>query len=970
MSEWTPPELASKEWSPPEIEGEWSPPEVSVSGRMANASRKLADVASRLPVSPISDVRAIAEGANLLVEKAVPMAIEKATPIVQAGIESVPEPVKAGLARQAQVPGTPIWQAKKGLEIYEKASRPSREVSAAAEQFLQDQGVTGGWASIGGMVAGAPLDPLAWLPIGKAAGVAKPGLTAVGKAAAKRTVASMVERPGEKGAAEVAGLLESGNLRAAKALIDSGTTNLALSSSDSALLEKTIEKADQVSKLWQTRNALRSGTAELTKTGKLRAQIENLEGSLASEIVTPYGKRVDDLIRRRDAIVGKSALSGEDYSKQLKILNKRIDAETKIAEKSRQSRIDALRTKIAESNETLEAAKTQFIKDSTKRLKERLVQYGGLKQNVKERLASPLEDELIQGIVQMDDGGFLGAIRRSFGDLTGMAEKMDDLTSGAFTRYVWRPQVDAENKLDDLVTNFRGRLRTIQETAGVKSREDDTLFRMFREGQITAPDARKAAFEKANGEYQALMDELLDRYNAVAIKNGSKKIIIPREQYVFHTRKMNSLFDLTDGNIDELSKDAKSMLYVKHNDPIFHSWKRRFDAIPESQLAGAFEAADKYANYVARYEAYTPMAKKFRALSRASFDANKKNLGQYFGRVADNLTGDAISKSGKGLEEASGGVLSQGFMNQANRVMSNFAGNAIASFSSGINQIAGSVNNAIYGGIPRAMMTPVEGLTNKIFNGAAKALVDENYWAFALKNSKIIKAHMADLPERFLAQKDNLLRRTTLNFFKNMNDAMNVGTFNQMYKGAIASGYEHKQAVQIADDILAKTQAIYRDAFRPSVISKSSALGRMVSPLSTYVYRASNALVGDVLFGRLSVGEKAAALARVWTAGVLVNAGVYAATGKRPFSMSDMVPFLRMFEIGPGVGAVVSRAITRAAHGQYAMAALEPAALLLPGGSRQIVQTISGARAIAKGQVEGPVESAKALLFGPPYRRK
>lgn len=907
--------------------------------------------------------------------EAVAAASEKAAPYVQRAEAAIPGPVKKGFELATKVPLGPIGATAAAQGVYEAAAKPSRAIQEASQQFLEEKGARPGWAMLGGFVAGAPFDPLLWIPIGKVAKATEKaalGLTKAGTRAAERTVASMSERTGEVAAAQVPKLVEEGNLRAVKTLIDSGQTNLALSAKDSALLNRTVSKADDINKLWQTRNALRTGAAEPIVQSKIAKKIQKVESDIAEEVLSPYGKNVDRLRAKRDALALESYRKGSYDVPELRRLNHRIEVESRAALKSRESRIAKVRGELDDLNADLEASRKSLIDSMTKKIKKNLEGYGGMKLAAKERLAEPLQDELIHGIIQWDDKGFLGLggkIRRSIGDLTGHAEKMDDLTNGAFTRYIWRPQVEAEAKLDDLLTGYRNRLRSIQETAGVVNEGDDALFRMYREGALTAPAKRKAAFESANKEYQSLMDEMLDTYNRQAVKMGSKKIIVPRDQYVFHTRKMNALFDLTDGHVDELAKDAKSVMYVKHNDPQFYSWKRRFDAIPESQLAGAFEAADKYANYVARYEAYSPMVKKFRALSRASLDANKPNLAQYFGRIADNLTGDAVIKSGKGLEEASGGMIDRFFQNKANKIMSRFIPNAIASFSSGVNQVAGTVNNAIYGGIPRALQAPIEGVGKKVFQAAAQSLVDENYWIFAMKNSKIIRSHMAELPPRFMQRQGNLLQRTTLEFFKDMNDSINIGTFNTMYKAAKVSGYGHEQAVKIADDILAKTQAVYRNAFRPTSINQSSALGKLISPLSTYVFRAANAMGNDVMFSRLGVIDKAKSMSRVFATGVLVNAGVYSLTGKRPWSNSDYVPFLRMFEIGPGVSSVIARSITRARHGQYGLAAVEPSALLLPGGSRQIVQTISGARAIKRGDVEGPVGSAKALLFGAPYKR-
>ncbi len=937
-----------------------------------------ADVATRIPGTPFGQIREGVGLARTAVEQGVPalgQAVAKGAELGGQAISAIPVPIQAkirqNIARQAKLPFTPIGQAASALKVHEVVSRPSRAVMNATESFLEESGMPSTWAMVAGLAAGAPLDPAIFIPLGGPAKVIpKLGLTAAGKVAAEKTVAGLVARPGEALAAKVPELAMAGKLRELSTLMKSGQTGLAFMPKEAKLLENAVAKTDQINRLWQTRSALRAGTADLVKTRGINQKMRDLEEKIAGEVLTPSGKRVDDLVRRRDDLMFRSFNRGEDNRAALQKLNKQIDAESRSVRSAKSKRIESVRKDIDLKTKELEDVRNVYLKDATDKLKVNLKQFDGLRQGVKEKFAVPIENELLEAIVQLPDKGLKAGFRQSMQNLTFLTSKMDELSNGAFSRFVLDPQITAENKLDDLVTSFRSKLRGIQEKAGVRNDADDRLFRLHREKKIEVSSGRAKQFNEANEQYSEMMDDLLKRYNTAAEKVGSKKIIVPREDYVFHTRKQQALLDLADGQVDDIAKDANSVMFMKRNDPAFFSWKRRYDVIPEDQLAGAFEAADKYVGLIGRYESYGPMVKKFRAMSRAAQDANQMNLAEQMGRIADNMTGDAPVKSAQGLKEALGGAASIGFQNKTNLVASRFALNAISSFSSGINQVAGVVNNAIYGGIARAGLAPAEGIVAKVFERAAQALVNPNYVLMAHRYSKVLKGHMADLPARFAERKGNLVQRTTLEFFKYMNDAVNVGTFNQMYKGARVSGYGHDQAVKIADNMLARTQAVYRDAFRPSVISKSSALGRLVSPLATYVFNAANALAGDVVFSNLLFRDKAKALARVYATGVLVNGAVFAATGKRPWSASDAIPFLRLLEMGPGVFGVAARSFGRLKRGQFGMAALEPLALLSPGGSRQIVQTATGVRAIAKGRVEGPIASAKALVFGPPFKKR
>lgn len=799
------------------------------------------------------------------------------------------------------------------------------------------------------------------------------GLAKAGKNAAVKAVGALEARTGEELVQEVVAAAKGGDTAKLNELVQSGKTNLFFNET----LKNQISQAKDLSKnldyLNATKIAVDGSTAVPLKSKSTILKIEDTEKKLADFVAQDDTKRIQDLINRRDKLAQKNFTSPSDsVAKQIKDLNAKIQETIRARDVSRVDKIEEYRTQISDLHKDMQRQTTDLSNSITSNIVRRETQLESLKTGIKGKLETPIEKELVEGLLRTPDSGVMPKyVRAPMQGMTFLADTMDKTTNGAFSRYVLKPQLEAEGMFDKLASKY------LEENAGIYGKhgitpDQDTAFRLFREGKAAAPKGLEQSFKNASDEYTKVVKSRLDAYNVAAEKIGMPKIDpknLTSEDYVFHTKKMNALMDLNAGDIRDVPKDA---MFVRHNDPIFHSYKRRFDAIPEDQLAGAFEALDKYSMNIARVEAYGPMANKFRALARASTDMGKASFAEQFNMIADRLTGDAGVASAAGLQKATGGLAKPGLMNLINKEAGVFAKNAVNSASAAIGNLGASVINALYMGPRRAAASMIEGMSKDLFEHVYKAAIDPTYSLMAKKYSKVLPIHGYERPLNFLQRNAsageklaNLYQSVPKAFFSYMNDSMNVGTWNQAFKAARKSGYEFKQSVEIADNLVMRTQAIYRDAFRPAVLSSSSKLGQIMAPLSTYVFNSANAITQDVLAGDLTFAEKAQALAGAAAAGIFTNFLTDAMAGKKKIDPGDFIPMWRSMQYGFGALGVPKQVARDIKSGHYLRGAIKAGAMLTPYGSAQIPQTIAGVESILQGKTEGPIDSARAVVFGP-----
>lgn len=206
--------------------------------------------------------------------------------------------------------------------------------------------------------------------------------------------------------------------------------------------------------------------------------------------------------------------------------------------------------------------------------------------------------------------------------------------------------------------------------------------------------------------------------------------------------------------------------------------------------------------------------------------------------------------------------------------------------------------------------------------------------------------------------------------FNYVNDSMVIGTFNQAYKAARATGRPHAEAIKIGDQIAKRSQAVYEDVYRPAIISKSSSLGQTFLPFQTYVFNALQTLKDDVLFGALTVPQKMKAVGEMAATGMLLNMGVKGMTGRTKIDFRDIIPGIRIAEMGLS-GAFLAASLPAKAAGKALKGNLKGAGSDLgqgaalfgaPVGGLQALKTFKGIKSGIKGTTEKPLRSA---VFGP-----
>lgn len=800
------------------------------------------------------------------------------------------------------------------------------------------------------------------------------GLSKAGENAAIKVAGSLEARTGEELVSEVVQAAKVGDAAKLNDLVQSGKTNLFYGETLKNQISQAKDLAKNVDYLNQTKAAVEGGAAVPMRSRSTVLRIEDTEKKLAEFTATEDTQKIQSMINQRDAMAQKNYRApSETLDKRIKELNGKIQEGVVGRDKGRTEKILGYRDQITELQKDLIRQQQESTAAISNGIVRRETQLESLKSTIKGKLETPIEKELVEGLLRTPDTGVQAAyVRAPMQGMTFLADTLDKTTNGGFSRYVLKPMLESESKFDAIVT------KSLEENAAVYGKhgigpEQDTAFRLFREGKAAAPKGMEESFAKASEEYTALVKNRMEAYNVAAEKIGMPKIDpkgITSEEYVFHTKKMNAFFDLNAGDVRDIPKDA---MFIRHNDPIFHSYKRRFDAIPEEQLAGAFEALDKYSMNIARVEAYGPMANKFRALARASTDMGKTSYAEQFNAIADRLTGDAANASGTGLQKATGGLAKPGLVNRLSSIVGVFAKNAVNSASAALGNMGSSVISAMYMGPRRATATIVEGMTKDLFEHAYKATVDPSYMLLARKYSKVLPIHGYERPLNFLQRNAStgeklarLYQDVPKAVFSYMNDSMNIGTWNQAFKAARKSGYNFEASTGIADNLVMRTQAIYRDAFRPSVLSSSSKLGQIMAPLNTYIFNAANAITQDVLAGNLTLGEKVQAVAAAWTAGFFTNLMTDALAGKKKVDPGDFVPLWQPLKYGFGAFGVMTKQIPRDIKGgHYVRASVKAAAMLSPYGSAQIPQTIAGIESIAQGQTTGLLDSTRAVVFGP-----
>jgi hypothetical protein len=586
---------------------------------------------------------------------------------------------------------------------------------------------------------------------------------------------------------------------------------------------------------------------------------------------------------------------------------------------------------------------------------------------------TPLSQDLINVVKEGKD---ITQAQKAFGNLNFLADKVDRATAGPFRSHVLDPieqgvvrQATESAQAIDAATELLSKLK-------IKPAESKDLL-AFIEKRSAAPPGKEAAYAQMRDFYRKQYDDLLREQNAVNTdlsrnmtpaqrEAAGLNPIVKRDDFVHHMRDMNIADDL--GAAADQVNSATG--FIKRRVPGRGFDKPRFDAIPEEMLSGAIEAFESYVFKAKRFKHNARNADRLRELAKQAREANKPKLSANLDNLADRVTGEAVAKSVKGAGIGTGGALTPEIMRVIGKAGGRFADNVIlGNIGAGVAQVGAQMIGSIYTGAGRALSAIPGGLGTNLWDKIMKAAVNPSYRSFARTNSKTVQLYERAVAKSAITAAGPV-KQAFVNFFNYINDSMVIGTFNQGYKAARQSGFSHAQAVKTADQVARRAQAVYVDIFRPAVISKSSALGRIILPFQTYVFNTLDVLKNDIRFAPLTAAQKAAAVGQMAATGVMLNLGLKAITGRTKIDVRDVIPAFRVAEMGLS-GPFLAAALPVQAAGQLLQGrvgkagskiAQATALFGLPTGGLQALKTAKGAKAILGGQTDKPVRS---LIFGP-----
>lgn len=587
----------------------------------------------------------------------------------------------------------------------------------------------------------------------------------------------------------------------------------------------------------------------------------------------------------------------------------------------------------------------------------------GALSNVAKEALPPLEPELAAAIQSGKDTSLL---KRSSQNLTFLADDLDRPSNGAFSRYVMEPLMQGEQAFDSEKTRISQLVESFKKMGITK--EEDTAFRLFIEGKAAAPVGREKIFTEAKAAYNAATAEGMKEWNEVAPLIGMKPITssVSPDEYVHHAQNFNALYDLMGGSIREV---PENLMFAKATDPVANFIKQRFNGMPESMLMGAVESLEKYKTNIARIKAYGSIGQKFRSMAQLAEGSGKVRLGKQLGGIADDLLGTSSVKQAAATDVATGGLLEPTSKNAVLGLVSKYSQAMVRSASAAIGNLGGAITASIYTGPGRAITGTFEGLFkgSSVAQAIGKAMNPE-YQLMYDKYSQVGKLHGFVEPLRFGDKAPNLVERTTDAFFSYMNRAANVGAWNQGLKAALSDGHDLTTSVKIADQVLMRSQAVYRSEFRPAFLRAD--MGKLLTPMSTYVFNAANALGQDVLFNKMSTIQKAQVLAYMAVTGWATNMETLAIAGKEKVDAGDFVPGLRSLRMGvlSPIAAPV-KAMDDLRKGDVVKAAVGMAPVF--GVPKQVGDTVKGVMDAPEAlKKRGLLSALRGTVFGPPPKRK
>lgn len=600
-----------------------------------------------------------------------------------------------------------------------------------------------------------------------------------------------------------------------------------------------------------------------------------------------------------------------------------------------------------------------------------LVDLGYTADEVQTRLADLLDRNI--GVVT--EGGtevskeVIEAIRNYPNDISGtdssflglkyFTDQVDNASgAGAFRREIEAPTYDAIVRRRDLEVGYKNKLKEIMDKHGVTPKDSKHLG-LFIEGKVAAPKGKEAKWGAFKNQLKELTDDLFKLENEFLAKKGLPPIGY-RENYVHSMRERVVVDDLLGGDVQKY----REYFNTKRTHPNAGFEKTRYDAIPESERLGAIEATDAYIGKVMKRVFLSDHTERLRLLAREAKGVGKIKLSQHLDDLASVLTGDFNRLSSTGGDfflgrTVSNFIKSPWFETGMNNTMK---GLLAFNVSSAVNQVKSQILSSAYVGGPRAVAGTFSGIGTQLYEQIVKAILNPEYMSFAARHSKQLKLMaLQDVEKLGITTGSNVVKvgMKGMNF---MNEAMAAGTFNQAYKAARATGRSHELAVKIADEITARSQGIYEDAFRP--IFLNSAGGKLLTPLSTYVFNALNALNRDVLFSGLSPAEKITVLGQMVATGAVLEGGLFLATGRGSTGPGDFIPMFNMAKYGlTGPLSILAKAVS----GDFQRAGEAAAMAANPyGGTLQALKTTKGAARILSGEDSDP----RQLLFGPKPKKR
>lgn len=555
--------------------------------------------------------------------------------------------------------------------------------------------------------------------------------------------------------------------------------------------------------------------------------------------------------------------------------------------------------------------------------------------------------------------------------LTGtefVAQEMDKAAKGAARRAIVEPALRAQRESIALENKLNPRINQIAKDIG--GLKEEGAFKDFIEGVSPAPIGKEAAFTRAKEAYKGITEELANLHDETAKVIGDLPLK-RRENFVHHVTDYNIIDDIHGGDWSKV--DTALLNKSLRDQPLTGYAKKRLDLIDRDRQMGALSALDTYKNKVVRYATRAKLAKEVRTYEQLAEAAKKPNMSEYLRLLGDRLTGEANMKAASGIRAGSGGFWTTNVSKLLNYGANKFYQSILFQrLGPTVSQIGSAVTNSIYLGPVGAAKSVAGGMAQELWKNIAKASVNPQYQLLAEQYSKVYPTILEKVPSVVEKAALGPGGRTIEKMFNFMNRSLYSGVFNTAYSAARKQGISHAQAVDVADRIMSRSQALYFDTMKPSALT--SPIGKLVAPLSTYVFNSFNAMKNDVALSGMTATEKAMTFLDMYAAALMTNVASQAITGKQLVGKEDFIPFYRSLQLGIG-GPVASlgRGLKSVSEGQLLRGAAELTPFV-PGAIKAdvplILNTLRNINQIKASEGLTPIQSAKRALFGKPYKQK